>query len=157
MDTAVAHCPVTHCPAAQWYVIQTKPRQEARAQAHLVRQGFECYLPVAEYAAGASVAQLVPTPLFPGYLFIRIAREASWYPIRSTRGVARVVAFGPQPCAVNDGLIAGLRQRSGSGLEAIFLCNDGDKRAVILLALLAHQQRVALPRQPLKQVVTHAY
>lgn len=117
MDAAVAHCPAIHCPAAQWYVVQTKPRQEARAEAHLVRQGFECYLPVAEYAAGASVARLMPPPLFPGYLFIRMAHEA----------------------------------------RAIFLCNDGDKHAVILLALLAHQQRVALPRQPLKQVVTHAY
>lgn len=27
---------------ARWYLIQTKPRQEARAEEHLLRQHFEC-------------------------------------------------------------------------------------------------------------------
>jgi transcriptional antiterminator RfaH len=27
---------------ARWYLIQTKPRQEARAEEHLQRQNFEC-------------------------------------------------------------------------------------------------------------------
>ncbi|WP_332455243.1 transcription termination/antitermination NusG family protein, partial [Pseudomonas fragi] len=32
--------------------------------------------------------------LFPGYLFIHMPPGANWAPLRSTRGVARVVAFG---------------------------------------------------------------
>ncbi len=31
---------------ARWYLIQTKPRQEARAEEHLRRQHFQCYRPL---------------------------------------------------------------------------------------------------------------
>ncbi|WP_040259761.1 transcription/translation regulatory transformer protein RfaH [Pseudomonas massiliensis] len=160
---------------ANWYLIQTKPRQEARAEEHLVRQGFTCYRPLQPLAQRAN--RLLEQPLFPGYLFIRMERDANWYPIRSTRGVCRIVAFGPQPCPVSEHLIAGIRQRAaldaapqpfeqgekvrviagGSELEAIFLCNDGDERAVILLTLLQRQQRVVLPRHSLQRVASHAY
>ncbi|WP_049325058.1 transcription termination/antitermination NusG family protein, partial [Stutzerimonas stutzeri] len=58
---------------ARWYLIQTKPRQEARAEEHLLRQHFECYRPLKASAAtrsgqGAKAGE----PLFPGYLFIRL-------------------------------------------------------------------------------------
>lgn len=169
MDVAVTRT------TANWYLIQTKPRQEARAEEHLVRQGFTCYRPLRSTALQAS--RLSEQPLFPGYLFIRMERDANWYPIRSTRGVCRIVAFGPQPCPVSDHLISGIRQRvamqtqpqpfaqgekvrviaGNSELEAIFLCNDGDERAVILLTLLQRQQRVVLPRHSLQRVASHAY
>ncbi|WP_263261489.1 transcription/translation regulatory transformer protein RfaH [Pseudomonas sp. RIT-PI-S] len=162
---------------ANWYLIQTKPRQEARAEEHLARQGFDCYRPVtAAPASGGRAARVPEQPLFPGYLFIQMQRDDSWYPIRSTRGVARIVAFGPQPCPVSPKLIEEIRQRAcvmpsapafrqgekvrvvagGSELEAIFLCNDGEERAVILLNLLQRQQRVVLPRQQLQRVASHA-
>jgi transcriptional antiterminator RfaH len=171
MDAAVPH-------NANWYLIQTKPRQEARAEEHLARQGFECYRPVTQGAVGGPrMVRLVEQPLFPGYLFIHMQRDDSWYPIRSTRGVSRIVAFGPQPCPVSHKLIEEIRQRAGvmpacsafeqgekvrvvagaSELEAIFLCNDGEERAVILLNLLQRQQRVVLPRQQLQRVARHAY
>ncbi|PVZ15712.1 MULTISPECIES: transcription termination/antitermination NusG family protein [unclassified Pseudomonas] len=149
----------------QWYLIQTKARQEARAEEHLRRQHLECYRPVKADAKGAEQA------LFPGYLFLRMAPTDSWFPIRSTRGVARVVAFGPAPCAVPEALVEQVRQRlagqpplragepvrvqAGSGeLQAIFLCNDGDQRAMILLNLLQRQQRVSLPRERLTRLAT---
>jgi len=163
---------------ANWYLIQTKPRQEARAEEHLARQGFECYRPLAESpAASARANRLAEQPLFPGYLFIHMQRDASWYPIRSTRGVSRIVSFGPNPCPVSDKLIDEIRQRAqvaattpgfhhgekvrvvtgGSEMEAIFLCNDGEERAVILLNLLQRQQRVVLARESLQRVASHAY
>ena len=97
---------------ARWYLIQTKPRREARAEEHL-RQHFECYRPLKASAAtrsgqGAKAGE----PLFPGYLFIRLdSTHDNWYPIRSTRGVNRVVSFGGQPTPVRDELIEQLRQR----------------------------------------------
>lgn len=151
----------------QWYLIQTKARQEARAEEHLLRQNLECYRPVKAGAKGAEQA------LFPGYLFLRMAPTDSWFPIRSTRGVARVVAFGPAPCAVPDALIEQVRERlagpqrealregepvrvqAGQGeLQAIFLCNDGDQRAMILLNLLQRQQRMSLPRERVARLAT---
>lgn len=151
----------------RWYLLQTKPRQDSRAEEHLRRQHFECYRPLKPPAAGQGKAQ---EALFPGYLFIRLdPQRDNWYPIRSTRGVARVVAFGGGPVPVRDELIEQLRQRlatedsqseplafkpgdrvqlnggSFQDLEAIFVCRDGETRAVILLNLLQREQKVRVP------------
>ncbi|WP_213878576.1 transcription/translation regulatory transformer protein RfaH [Pseudomonas sp. dw_358] len=161
---------------ANWYLIQTKPRQEARAQEHLTRQNFECFRPLHSPTSEARKSRR-EEELFPGYVFIRMDEEHSWYPIRSTRGVSRVVAFGGQPCPVQDALIEQIRQRMAcstpkraqfthgerimartgdSDVQAIFLCDDGEERAVILLNLLQREQRVILPRSALSPMPVHA-
>lgn len=159
----------------RWYLIQTKPRQEARAEQHLRRQAFECYRPQRARSAGKGAVQ---EPLFPGYLFIRLDRHLdNWYPIRSTRGVARVVSFGGEPTPVRDELIEHLRQRlaapaqlpqfqpgervrlHGGGfteLEAIFISADGQARSVILLNLLQREQKVRVPTHYLSGCVAHS-
>lgn len=151
----------------RWYLIQTKPRQEARAEENLRRQSFDCYRPQKQRGPSDGKAE---EPLFPGYLFIRLDRQLdNWYPIRSTRGVARVVSFGGEPTPVRDELIEQLRQRlaasasaakkpsfqpgervqlhggSFNELEAIFVSADGDERSVILLNLLQREQKVRVP------------
>ncbi|MGI4838693.1 MAG: transcription/translation regulatory transformer protein RfaH [Janthinobacterium lividum] len=163
---------------ATWYLIQTKPRQEARAEEHLLRQQFECYRPVQPQAVTSKTRRIVDEALFPGYLFIRMDLSHSWYPIRSTRGVSRIVSFGNTPCPVPDALIEQIQQRvrvpvavamtpfvqgervlvktGNSDLQAIFLSNDGEERAVILLNLMQREQRVTLPRSSLMREVAHA-
>lgn len=159
-----------HTP--RWYLIQTRPRQEARAEEHLQRQHYECWRPLRPAAGGKQPARHAE-PLFPGYLFIRLDRDQdNWYPIRSTRGVSRVVSFGGQPTPVQDELIEQLRQRlavpallaasfnpgervqvSGGGfheLEAIFVASDGEQRSIILLNLLHRQQKVTVPNRYLQ-------
>src|SRR5476651_2409067 len=98
---------------ARWYLIQTKPRQEARAEEHLQRQHFECYRPLKAGAPKKRTPRAASEEeLFPGYLFIRMDQvHDNWYPIRSTRGVARIVTFGAQPVPVHDELIEQIRQR----------------------------------------------
>ena len=161
---------------AHWYLIQTKPRQDARAEQNLVRQQYTCFVPLVPPAPSASGLRrrvVAQEYLFPGYLFIRLSSVENWYPIRSTRGVNRVVAFGGQPCRVSDALIEHIRQRveqplgattsgtfaqgdtvmiraGGTELQAIFLSEDGDERAVILLNLLQREQRISLPRSSLQ-------
>ncbi len=120
-------------------------------------------LPAAEAAPGAGGK--AEEPLFPGYLFIRLDRvEDNWYPIRSTRGVARIVSFGGQPVPVEDALIEQLRWRLAQpaapfcpgervritegglqAVEAIFVSQDGEERSVILLRLLQREHRVSVP------------
>lgn len=167
---------------ANWYLIQTKPRQEARAEEHLLRQQYDCFRPLQPRASAAAVRsrRVVEEDLFPGYLFIRLDCNDSWYPIRSTRGVSRIVAFGGMPCPVPDSLIEHIRQRmqapiasapvahpfaqgetvlvrtGESELQAIFLCEDGEERAVILLNLLQREQRISLPRSSLQRITAHA-
>ena len=51
-------------------------------------------------------------PLFPGYLFVQIDPLAGdWRKINNTRGVARLVQFGADPCPVPDTVIAALFER----------------------------------------------
>lgn len=165
---------MTPLNSPRWYLIQTKPRQEARAEEHLCRQNFECYRPLRTQPTSKAQSKHVE-PLFPGYLFIRLDRDQdNWYPIRSTRGVSRVVSFGGQPLPVQDELIDQLRQRiaapdasaatpafqpgervhvTGGGfqdLEAIFVATDGEQRSIILLNLLQRQQRVRVPNHYLQ-------
>lgn len=56
-----------------WYLIHTKPRQEALALTNLSRQGFECYMPMLRLQKiRQRKTALVAEPMFPRYLFIRL-------------------------------------------------------------------------------------
>ena len=157
-------------PAApRGYLIQCKPKQDARAQEHLHRQAFTCFRPthcVTRLRAGRKQQQV--ESLFPGYLFIQLDQvKDNWHPIRSTRGVNQLVCFGEQPAAIADELIERLKQRQDSPqppepslstgdririkignlkeLEAIFLAKDGTERVLILLQLLQRQHTLSVP------------
>ena len=74
-------------PAApRWYVLQTHVHMEAKASAHLMRQGFGVYLP--RYLKRRRHARRVDTvaaPLFPRYLFVAVERDSQrWRSIHST-------------------------------------------------------------------------
>ncbi|MBS0465459.1 MAG: transcription/translation regulatory transformer protein RfaH, partial [Proteobacteria bacterium] len=80
----------TKCTAtASWYCVHSKPRAETLAAEHLLRQGYECFLPrilrrVALPRAGRS--RCVVEPLFPRYLFVQADPNVqSLAAIRSTR------------------------------------------------------------------------
>lgn len=107
-------------------------------------------------------------PLFPFYLFIQLDQISSnWRPIRSTRGVLRIVSFGNVPAAVPDTLVEQLKHCPHStegahsrfsagdcvniaegpfkGLEAVFQYSKGTERAVVLLNMLQQQRPVEVP------------
>ena len=95
----------------RWYVVQTRPRSEALAAAHLRRQGFETYFP--RYLTRRRHARKVETvaaPLFPRYMFVAIDIAVQrWRSIQSTIGVARLVCHGDNPAEVADSIIQGLQ------------------------------------------------
>lgn len=110
---------------ALWYVVETHAHAEAKAAAHLIRQGFETYLP--RYRKRRSHARridMVAAPLFPRYLFVAIDIAAQrWQAIRSTFGVTRLVGNGEAPTSVASGVIDGLRRREDSaGLVQLENC-----------------------------------
>ena len=145
-----------------WYLIHTKPRQEAVALTNLSRQGFECYLPMlkVEKIRQRKTAQ-VAEAMFPRYLFIRLDTSGSgqsWSPIRSTLGVNQMVRFGGQPAKVDSQLIDLIRFREVNhttqpmfapgdhvvvangpfaGLEAVYRTTDAERRSMILLEMLS--------------------
>lgn len=154
--------------SSQWYVAQTRPRQEQRAELNLRNQGFETYTPfwrVEKVYQSKRVERR--EPLFPGYLFIRLCPNVDDFrPIRSTRGVLRLVGFGGQPTPVGSDVVECIRRRAGDidprpainagerveitegpfrGLEAIFQSFDGDERVVLLLNFMQQQVRSVQP------------
>lgn len=152
--------------APAWYLVHCKPRQDERAEEHLVRQGYVCYRP--KHSCERVVRgrrQAVVESLFPGYLFIQLAADANWAPLRSTRGVSRVVAFGGMPLRLDNSLIVQLQQRTAAPvkpaldagdsvriteggfaeLEAIFVAMDGEQRVLLLLNMLNRQQQISMP------------
>lgn len=145
-----------------WYLVHTKPRQEDIALANLERQGYECYLPQMRIERiRRRKAEVATEPMFPRYLFVRLDSSdqgKSWSPIRSTLGVSQLVHFGARAAKVDDTLVDLLRQRerampteamfkSGdsvviadgpfAGIEAIYQTTEAERRAFILLEILA--------------------
>ena len=112
-----------------WYLIHSKPSQDARAAQNLEQQGFHIFLPwckVQRIRRGKLTH--VVEPLFARYMFIELDDVTSnWYPIRSTRGVHALVRFGANanPVSVPDHLI--------KELEALQEQNTSDEKPGIPL------------------------
>ena len=160
-----------------WYTIYTKAWQEDLAAEHLRRQEFEIYLPRIKQAyryRGRWRDRI--EPLFPRYLFIRLDLGTdNVAPIRSTRGVTKLVSFNGLPATVPDQLIDALVQTADpdtellhpeealfkpgtavtivdgplAGLEAIFKAHDGEARSIILLELLGKTHQLSIDRNQL--------
>jgi transcriptional antiterminator RfaH len=163
---------------SNWYLIHTKIRQERVAQENLERQGFECFLPLIRVEKlRRSALVVVEEPLFPRYLFIRLASGSdapSWSPIRSTLGVSRLVTFGQTPAKIDDGLMAELQAHSANtdvqlrhfspgeavtvtdgpfvGLEAIYQMTDGEGRVMVLLNILSKPVQLSIEPSGIKKL-----
>lgn len=147
-----------------WYLVHTKPRQERCALDNLHWQGYQCYLPtIPTEKLRRRLLTVADEPLFPRYLFIRLGMDdtaKSWAPIRSTKGVSRLVRFGIEPARVDDGLIELLRKQEASvqaeparffkrgervrltevpfaGIEGIYQMADGERRVMVLIEILS--------------------
>ena len=161
-----------------WYLIHTKPRQEKCALENLHRQGYQCYLPTlpSEMLRQGRLT-VSDVPLFPRYLFIRLGQgdsAKSWAPIRSTKGVSRLVSFGIEPARVDDGLIDLLRAQEASvqsmperlfrsgervrltevpfaGIEGIYQMADGERRVMVLIEILSRPVTVRVAPASLRK------
>ena len=100
---------------SKWYVVLTKPKQEARAEEHLTAQGGEVFLPriqLEKVRKGKRVN--VIEPLFPGYLFVNVKGcEQLVGSIRSTRGVRQLLRFAVEPVEIRQEIIEDLKKRCG--------------------------------------------
>ena len=146
-----------------WYLIQTKPKQEAVVSQHLVNQNFEVYYPKTQ------IKQKIVS-LFPRYIFIHLDdKNQNWSPIRSTKGVANFVRFGIKFAKVPTAIIHSIKHQEDSTVEklidlskfhkgdaiqiqegvlkgqnAIFSHYDGQMRSIVLLKILHQEQQLTL-------------
>lgn len=101
-----------HLPTV-WYLAQLRPNGLKAAKINLERQSFKVFCPMHETLSGVK-ARSEKRPLFPGYLFISVAKESqSWQAINSTYGVSRLVSLDPNkgPNAVPQGFMSALIDR----------------------------------------------
>lgn len=161
-----------------WYLVHTKPMQEKRALDNLQRQGYPCYLPtLPTESLRQRLLKVTDKPLFPRYLFIRLGQgnsAMSWMPIRSTKGVSRLVSFGIEPARVDDGLIELLRMHEAAmqaeperlfihgesvrlteapfaGIEGIYQMTDGERRVMVLIEILSKSVAVRVSPASLRR------
>ena len=146
-----------------WYLIQTKPKQEEVASLNLINQDFEIYYPKTKIKDKVIA-------LFPRYIFIQLDdKNQNWSPIRSTKGVANFVRFGIKFAKVPDDIIMAIKLQEDDtveklidlskfhqgdsvqiqegalkGQQAIFSHYDGQMRAIILLKILHQEQQLTL-------------
>ncbi|NQV99384.1 MAG: transcriptional activator RfaH [Rhodospirillales bacterium] len=163
-----------------WYAVHTQPNSEQKALQHLLRQGFDVYLP--KYLKRRSHARKidwVATPLFPRYLFVGMnIEQMRWRAIQSTVGVSYLVSFGGQPVQVPPSIVEGLRAREndkglisfakvapfqkgekirllGSAFEdsvGRFDHLDDQGRVTLLLELMGQEVRVTAPLEKVSAV-----
>lgn len=91
----------------RWYVAHTQPHREARAAAHLERQGFRAFLPVRDRTVRhARQLRTLSAPIFPRYLFVILDLDRDrWRSVNGTSGVASLVMGRARPLAVPDGVV----------------------------------------------------
>lgn len=163
----------------RWYLAYCKPKEEARARAHLAAQGVESYYPMVEIEKlrrGKRVP--VREPMFPNYLFIYVdLEEVTPVTLKSTRGISRIIHFGKEWSPVSSQLIYQLMSRDDSdearasyaslpsqgdrvlieagplaGFEAIYLEPDGDKRGILLVSLLNQETSGSFDNQSFRRL-----
>ena len=107
----------------KWYVVQTHPNAEMRAVTHLLRRGFEVYMPrFRKLRRHARKTELVVRPLFPRYLFVAFDQAAgSWHAVRSTIGVSNLVGGKLGPTPIRDTVMRDLKRRED---DSGFFCFD---------------------------------
>lgn len=154
-----------------WFLLQTKSRQESRAVENLERQGVDSFCPMIRMEKISRGAVIVKQEvLFPSYLFVNFNQTSvSATTVRSTRGVSHFVTCAGSPVMVPDLLIEQLQKRADSGtqdihsnlpqsgdpidviegpfkgLNAVFTQVDGNQRAVVLINILNQQVEASLP------------
>ena len=88
-----------------WYCVQTNPREESRAHAHISDAGLNVWFPkinVTKSRHGRPVRLL--EPLFPSYLFVTMdpTLPSEWTVVRWGRGVRDIVSDGTGPPLVPE-------------------------------------------------------
>ena len=107
-------------PGRDWFIIQSKPKQEFEAEKHLRALGVEVYLPL--YARKVRrnrmrVERIAPP--FSGYLFSRFDLRESYQKVRYTRGVKAVLGRNETLWTLADERVQDIRSRESGGLVVL--------------------------------------
>jgi transcription elongation factor/antiterminator RfaH len=117
-----------------WYVLHCEPQRDLPVDRLVGNVGFETYAPRIPKTRKRNGDK----PLFPGYVFVRLALTGgSWNAIRTLPGVRCLVEIGGGPCPVDDGIVEGIRQWVASRTPESPFPHPGD-RVTITSGVFAH-------------------
>lgn len=142
---------------AAWYAVYTKSRCEKVVRGHLEQQGLETFLPEQwRWSRRRDRRLALRVPLFPGYLFVRLAPRGDMY-LRTLRtpGVVRLLGQGPAgPLPVPGHEVESLRVlvHSRLRLEPVPYLRRGD-RVLITHGPLAGARGVVVRRRGQSRLV----
>ena len=161
-----------------WHLVYTKPRMESLALEKLCEQGLIGYLPIKPVERiRRGKREILQEPLFQRYVFILaddrflMRRHA----IRSTPGVSHLLQIGETDASVDDELIGIIRSLEAGhqdqveayfkpnsvvkitqgiyhDLEAIFVEDQGEQRALLLIQLLQTDTRISIDKHHLSKI-----
>ena len=100
--------------STRWYVIQTRPCNEYRAENNLTNQGIETFLPLLEtfqYFHEKMVQKI--KPLFPNYLFANLDIDVHYCRVKWTRGVNKILGVGNEPIPISGKVIQTIKAQRG--------------------------------------------
>ena len=101
----------------RWFAAYTCANHEKRVVEHFEARAVEHFLPLyASVRRWKDRRVQLELPLFPGYVFVRIAVGARLR-VLEVPGVVRLVGFNGQPYPLSDGEIESLRIMNGSRIE----------------------------------------
>ena len=107
---------------AQWFAVWTNSRCEQLVHNQLAAKGFDVLLPTMRiWSRRAGKQHLIPSPMFPGYLFIRQAMDKSSYvEILKTKGIVRILGERwDRLTAIADREIEALQRIDGADLAVM--------------------------------------
>ena len=107
---------------ARWYALSTRSNCEVKISAHLESKAVQHFLPgVVERRQWKDRKKKIFTPLFPGYLFTRIADlDRDRLNVLTIPGAVRFLSLGSDPEPVPDDEIEAVRQLLSTGLPYSF-------------------------------------
>ena len=161
-----------------WHVIMTKPQKESYAVEKLTEQGFTIYCPLRQHEKMVRHKRVLKhLPLFPRYIFIQQDERflQQQHVIRSTPGVSQLIKHGEIIIPVHDEVIDSIRslEQSHQGvtecyfikdepvrirdgiykdLEAIYLKDNGEQRAILLVQLLQRDATLVVDKTSLQRI-----
>ena len=155
---------------SSWYAVQTMPRHEKKVSGELEAKQIQSFLPaISEVRQWSDRKRLIESPLFPGYVFVRIAAESrARIAVLRTNGVVGFVgvrgAGTPIPeCEIaaiqavltqqvpvrehpflNIGQRVRIRGGALDGIEGILDAVKGDQSLVISVELIQRSLAVTI-------------
>jgi transcriptional antiterminator RfaH len=102
---------------SNWFIINTKPKQEFIAEKNLKLLGIDVYLPIYLKKVKKDKAKIdIIAPLFSGYLFSKFSIPDSYHKVKYTRGVKMVLGSKDYLWTIGQDRVLDIKLREKNGV-----------------------------------------